>query len=110
PKGAVLTHANLAVQQRLVGEAWGFGPDDVLLHALPLHHMHGLAIALLTALGVGATTRIVSAPSARRPASSRAFGESAAPSARTSGGGTSGTFDAPAIWDAMRDATVFMGV
>jgi len=41
--------------------------------------MHGLAIALLTALGAGATTRLT-------------------------------TFDAPAIWDAMGDATVFMGV
>jgi len=79
PKGAVLTHANIAIQQRLVGEAWGFSPDDVLLHSLPLHHMHGLAIALLTALGAGATTHTT-------------------------------TFHAPAIWEAMSNATVFMGV
>jgi malonyl-CoA/methylmalonyl-CoA synthetase len=79
PKGAVITHMNLEVQQELVGAAWGFGPTDTLLHALPLHHMHGLAIALLTALGAGATTRLT-------------------------------TFDAPAIWEAMSDATVFMGV
>jgi malonyl-CoA/methylmalonyl-CoA synthetase len=58
PKGAVITHENIGVQQRLVGEAWGFGADDVLLHTLPLHHMHGLAIALLTALGAGAATRM----------------------------------------------------
>jgi malonyl-CoA/methylmalonyl-CoA synthetase len=58
PKGAVLTHANIAVQQALVGEAWGFSENDRLLHALPLHHMHGLAIALLTAIGAGATTRL----------------------------------------------------
>lgn len=57
PKGAVLSHANLSVQQELVGAAWGFSPRDVLLHALPLHHMHGLAIALLTAIGAGATVR-----------------------------------------------------
>lgn len=56
PKGAVLTHENLGLQQRLVGEAWGFSESDVLLHTLPLHHMHGLAIALLTAVGAGATT------------------------------------------------------
>ncbi len=79
PKGAVITHANLAVQQQLVGEAWGFREGDVLLHALPLHHMHGLAIALLTALGAGATTRLTA-------------------------------FDAPAIWEALPGATVFMGV
>lgn len=58
PKGAVLTHANLGIQQRLIGEAWGFSEKDVLLHALPLHHMHGLVIALLTALGAGAATRM----------------------------------------------------
>lgn len=55
PKGAILTHENLGLQQRLVGEAWGFSESDVLLHTLPLHHMHGLAIALLTAIGAGAT-------------------------------------------------------
>ena len=33
----------------------GFHESDVLLHTLPLHHMHGLAIALLTAIGAGAT-------------------------------------------------------
>ncbi len=59
PKGAVITHGNLAVQQALVGEAWGFSPRDRLLHALPLHHMHGLAIAALTALGAGATLRFL---------------------------------------------------
>lgn len=58
PKGAVLTHANIGIQQQLVGEAWGFTETDVLLHTLPLHHMHGLAIALLTALGAGATARM----------------------------------------------------
>ncbi|MBX3199262.1 MAG: AMP-binding protein [Labilithrix sp.] len=58
PKGAVLTHENIGVQQELVGRAWGFAESDVLLHALPLHHMHGLAIALLTAVGAGAATRL----------------------------------------------------
>ncbi|MBX3207187.1 MAG: AMP-binding protein [Labilithrix sp.] len=58
PKGAVLTHANIGVQQELVGRAWGFSESDVLLHALPLHHMHGLAIALLTALGAGAAAHL----------------------------------------------------
>lgn len=57
PKGAVITHGNLGVQQELVAQAWSFSPRDTLLHALPLHHMHGLAIALLTALGAGATVR-----------------------------------------------------
>lgn len=59
PKGAVITHANLGIQQELLGEAWGWSARDVLLHALPLHHLHGLGIALLTALGAGACTHLV---------------------------------------------------
>jgi malonyl-CoA/methylmalonyl-CoA synthetase len=59
PKGAVLTHANLSVQQELLAEAWGLREDDVLVHALPLHHMHGLCIALLSCLGAGATVRLL---------------------------------------------------
>jgi malonyl-CoA/methylmalonyl-CoA synthetase len=66
PKGAVLTHSNLAVQQELLGAAWGLCQDDVLLHVLPLHHMHGLVIALLSALGAGAAAYFLAfdAPSA----------------------------------------------
>jgi malonyl-CoA/methylmalonyl-CoA synthetase len=55
PKGAILTHENIGLQQKLVGEAWGFSERDILLHTLPLHHMHGLCIALLTAIGAGAS-------------------------------------------------------
>lgn len=57
PKGAVLTHENLSTQQNAVGRAWGFTRADILLHTLPLHHMHGLVIALFSALGAGACTR-----------------------------------------------------
>ena len=57
PKGAVLSHRNIGVQQALLREAWGFSDSDVLLHALPLHHMHGIAMAFLTAIGAGATIR-----------------------------------------------------
>ncbi len=59
PKGAVLTHGNLATQAALLGEAWGIVPGDLLLHALPLHHMHGVCIALLTALLSGAGARML---------------------------------------------------
>jgi malonyl-CoA/methylmalonyl-CoA synthetase len=55
PKGAVITHANLAKQQELLAEAWAWKDGDVLLHMLPLHHLHGLGIAMLTAIGAGAT-------------------------------------------------------
>lgn len=66
PKGAMLTHANLAHQAALLGEAWGLGAHDTLLHALPMHHMHGIAIALLPALYAGATTRMLPRFEARR--------------------------------------------
>ncbi len=44
-KGAMLTHRNLGSNALALHEAWGFGPDDVLLHALPLFHTHGLFVA-----------------------------------------------------------------
>ncbi len=46
PKGIMLTHENLAVNARTLTDAWGFTRDDVLLHTLPLFHVHGLFIAL----------------------------------------------------------------
>jgi len=59
PKGAVITHENLAMQQELLGEAWAWRAGDVLLHVLPLHHLHGLGIAMLSALGAGASVRFM---------------------------------------------------
>jgi malonyl-CoA/methylmalonyl-CoA synthetase len=66
PKGALISHANIATQASLLREAWGYREDDVLLHALPLHHLHGLGIALLTSLLAGATTRMLSRFDPRR--------------------------------------------
>src|SRR5581483_11667057 len=55
PKGAMLTHANLIANTEALHEAWGWRADDVLLHALPLFHVHGLFVAATAALGAGAT-------------------------------------------------------
>jgi len=46
PKGAMLSHDNLASNAQALHRTWGFGPGDVLLHALPLFHSHGLFVAL----------------------------------------------------------------
>jgi malonyl-CoA/methylmalonyl-CoA synthetase len=45
PKGAMITHENLAANAQVLHRAWGWGPDDVLLHTLPLFHIHGLFVA-----------------------------------------------------------------
>ena len=50
PKGAMLTHGNLASNALTLNRAWAFRPDDVLLHALPIFHVHGLMVALHTAM------------------------------------------------------------
>jgi malonyl-CoA/methylmalonyl-CoA synthetase len=45
-KGAMLSHGNLAANALALYEAWGFSGEDVLLHALPIFHVHGLFVAL----------------------------------------------------------------
>ncbi|QYE37103.1 AMP-binding protein (plasmid) [Polymorphobacter sp. PAMC 29334] len=49
-KGAVLTHGNLSSNVEVLGRAWRWQEDDVLLHALPIFHVHGLFVALHCAL------------------------------------------------------------
>ncbi|MDE2488829.1 MAG: AMP-binding protein [Alphaproteobacteria bacterium] len=45
-KGAMLSHGALAANAQALHEAWGFSPEDVLLHALPIFHVHGLFVAM----------------------------------------------------------------
>jgi malonyl-CoA/methylmalonyl-CoA synthetase len=44
-KGAMLSHENLASNARALVETWRFSAEDVLLHALPIFHTHGLFVA-----------------------------------------------------------------
>jgi malonyl-CoA/methylmalonyl-CoA synthetase len=44
-KGAMLTHENLASNALVLQKYWAWQPNDVLLHALPLFHVHGLFVA-----------------------------------------------------------------
>jgi malonyl-CoA/methylmalonyl-CoA synthetase len=55
PKGAVLTHRNLACDARNIIKIWEMTATDVLCHALPLFHVHGLCFALHTALLAGSS-------------------------------------------------------
>ena len=55
-KGAMLTHGNLASNADALKACWGWHRDDVLLHALPIFHVHGLFVALHCAFLAGSTT------------------------------------------------------
>jgi malonyl-CoA/methylmalonyl-CoA synthetase len=80
PKGAMLTQRNLTSNAIALHAAWGFRPDDLLLHALPLFHTHGLFVATNCVLANG--TSMVFLP----------------------------RFDAGAVLDQLPRCTVFMGV
>ena len=80
PKGAMLTHGNLASNVATLHAAWRFSPEDVILHTLPLFHVHGLFVALH--LGLWAAARIEAWP----------------------------RFDAATVVAALPGASVFMGV
>jgi malonyl-CoA/methylmalonyl-CoA synthetase len=80
PKGAMITHRNLAANALALHKAWGWRPGDVLLHALPIFHIHGLFVACHGAL---------------LNASKMLFHPK---------------FDAAAVLRALPQATVFMGV
>jgi len=79
-KGAMLSHANLASNSEMLRDYWRFTRDDVLIHALPIFHTHGLFVATNVALFSGAS--VVFLPK----------------------------FDPEAILDAMPQATAMMGV
>ncbi len=79
-KGAMLTHGNLWSNANVLKDIWHFGSDDVLLHALPIFHTHGLFVATNVCLAAGAS--IILLPK----------------------------FEVDAVFQAMPRATVMMGV
>jgi len=79
-KGAMLTHENLWSNANTLKEYWRFSDKDVLIHALPIFHIHGLFVAVNITLAAG---------------SSLIFMHS---------------FNADQVMDAMSKATVLMGV
>ena len=79
-KGAMLTHGSLASNSQTLLKCWGFTASDVLIHALPIFHTHGLFVATNISLMSGSACIFMNG------------------------------FDADAIIDAMPKATVLMGV
>lgn len=53
PKGVVLSRRALAADLDALAEAWQWTADDVLVHGLPLYHVHGLVLGVLGSLRVG---------------------------------------------------------
>jgi len=79
-KGAMLSHRALASNARVLKDYWQFTQDDVLIHALPVFHTHGLFVATNVALLAGASLEFLP------------------------------KFDAKQILEAMPRATTLMGV
>ncbi|MCC2632764.1 MAG: long-chain-fatty-acid--CoA ligase (Long-chain acyl-CoA synthetase)-like protein, partial [Ramlibacter sp.] len=79
-KGAMLTHGNLLSNAEVLKTYWGWREGDVLIHALPIFHVHGLFVALHGALLNGSKILWF------------------------------GKFDPKKVIERMLDATVFMGV
>ena len=59
PKGAVIDHGAFLAQARGAIEVWRWTPGDVLVHALPLFHLHGLGMGLHGTLLSGASARLI---------------------------------------------------
>ena len=79
-KGAMLTHGNMLSNAQVLKDYWGWQPDDVLIHALPIFHVHGLFVAIHGALLNGSKMIWLS------------------------------KFDPKLVLEKMPEATVFMGV
>lgn len=52
-KGAMITHNNLGSNAKALADTWRFTGDDVLIHALPIFHAHGLFVGVNVTLLVG---------------------------------------------------------
>ena len=60
PKGAMITHENISSNAASLSQVWGWQKSDVLLHVLPIFHVHGLCVALHIPLLMG--TKILFQP------------------------------------------------
>jgi malonyl-CoA/methylmalonyl-CoA synthetase len=54
-KGAMLSHSNIASNALTLADYWKFTPNDVLIHSLPIFHVHGLFVAINVTLIAGSS-------------------------------------------------------
>lgn len=87
PKGVVLSRRAIAFDLDALAKVWAWSADDVLVHALPLSHVHGLVFGGLGPLRIGSPLTYV-APTLRPVAGATVY------------------FAVPAIWNALPDAQV----
>lgn len=59
PKGVVTTHRILSAQIDAIIRGWELTPSDRILHALPLHHLHGILNALCAVLAAGGSVELL---------------------------------------------------
>ena len=59
PKGALLTDRNIAANLDMLADAWAWTERDVVVHALPLFHVHGLVLGVFGSLRRGGALRWV---------------------------------------------------
>ncbi len=59
PKGALITDRNIESNLDMLARAWGWTSDDVVVHALPMFHVHGLVLGLFGSLRRGGALRWV---------------------------------------------------
>jgi len=61
PKGAVLRHRHLLAGVTAVTRAWRMGPDDLLVHCLPVFHAHGLVVGAYGTMTAGGSAVLLPA-------------------------------------------------
>ncbi|PUA82149.1 acyl-CoA synthetase [Nocardioides currus] len=66
PKGVTLSHRAIAAGLDALVDAWGWTPDDTLVHGLPLFHTHGLVLGVLGPLRVGGRVQHTGRPTPER--------------------------------------------
>ncbi|MFI8365746.1 acyl-CoA synthetase [Streptomyces sp. NPDC085466] len=74
PKGVLLSHRAVTASLDALAEVWSWTEDDVLVHALPLFHVHGLILGVLGPLRRGGEVRHLGAFSAEGVARELAAG------------------------------------